>query len=185
MLRWRAPGYTRTKVGLLTSPMTSRDTRARIASTSASTARQATRHLQPEAWLRLVTPVGRRHVEDGISLRLKGSPDAGAQARQALGKLRGDLDPPLMETMRLLVTELVTNSVKHARADNVVLKVLVGHSSVWTEVTDEGPGFDLATTGIPKRQDRLGPVSWSSVWHTAGAWPEGHNTKVWFELRRG
>ena len=29
--------------------------------------------------------------------------------------------------MRLLVTELVTNSVKHARADNVVLKVLVGH----------------------------------------------------------
>ena len=133
-----------------------------------------------------MTPVGRRHVEDGISLRLKGSPDAGAEARRALSKLRGDLDPPLMETMRLLVTELVTNSVKHARAENVVLKVLVGRSSVWTEVTDEGPGFDPATTGFP-RDDKTG---WGlflveRLAHRWGVAKEGHNTKVWFELRRG
>ena len=46
-----------------------------------------------------------------------------------------------METLRLLVTELVSNSVRHARAETVVLKVLVGRTAVLTEVTDEGPGL--------------------------------------------
>jgi anti-sigma regulatory factor (Ser/Thr protein kinase) len=91
-----------------------------------------------------------------------------------------------METLRLLVTELVTNSVKHAQADNVVLRVLVGPSSVWTEVTDEGPGFDPANTGAP-RADRSG---WGLflVERLADRWGAEHEsgaTKVWFEIRRG
>jgi anti-sigma regulatory factor (Ser/Thr protein kinase) len=127
-----------------------------------------------------------REVEDGISLRLHGAPGAAGQARQALAKLRGDIDPPLMETLRLLVTELVTNSVKHAEADSVVLKVLVGRSAVWTEVTDEGPGFDPAETGTP-RQNRSG---WGlflveRLAHRWGVHHEGRATKVWFELLRG
>ena len=47
-----------------------------------------------------------------------------------------------METLRLLVTELVTNSVRHTAADSVTLKVAVGKSAVLTEVADTGPGFD-------------------------------------------
>ena len=125
-------------------------------------------------------------VDDGLSLRLHGGPDAAARARRALSTLRADIDPPLMETLRLLVTELVTNSVKHAEADSVVLKVLVGRSAVWTEVTDEGAGFDPATTGVP-RQDRSG---WGLflVERLAHRWcvhQEGAATKVWFELLRG
>ena len=133
-----------------------------------------------EAWLRLVTL--RRHVEDGISLRLKGSLDAGAQARQALGKLRGDLDPPSMETM-LAVTELVTNS-SSMRAPTTWCSRCLRVTSVWTEVTDEA-GLDPATTGIPQDDKTGWACSWSSVWRTAGRGPRGHNTKVWFELRRG
>ena len=68
-------------------------------------------------------------ADDSLSLRLSGGPEAAATARHALARLRADIDPPLMETLRLLVTELVTNSVKHARADTVVLRVLVGPSS--------------------------------------------------------
>ena len=79
-------------------------------------------------------------------MRLRGGTEAAAKARRELAKLRHDIDPPLMETLRLLVTELVTNSVKHADADTVVLKVLIGRSAVLTEVTDEGPGFDPAGT---------------------------------------
>jgi anti-sigma regulatory factor (Ser/Thr protein kinase) len=125
-------------------------------------------------------------VEDGISLRLPGTPEAAGQARQALAKLRGDIDPPLMEILRLLVTELVTNSIKHAGADSVLLKVLVGRGAVWTEVTDPGPGFDPATTGKP-RQDRSG---WGlflveRLSHRWGVHQDGPATKVWFELRRG
>jgi anti-sigma regulatory factor (Ser/Thr protein kinase) len=127
-----------------------------------------------------------RGVEDGVSLRLAGTPEAAAVARQALSRLRGDLDPPLMETLRLLVTELVTNSVQHADAKSVVLKVLVGRSVVWTEVTDPGPGFNPTETGSP-RPDRSG---WGLflVERLADRWGvnrDGAATRVWFELRRG
>jgi anti-sigma regulatory factor (Ser/Thr protein kinase) len=94
-------------------------------------------------------------VDDGISLRLRGGPEAGARARRALSTLRADIDPPLMETLRLLVTELVANSVRHARADTVVLKVLVGRSVVLTEVTDEGPGFDPADVPDPTLPENI------------------------------
>jgi anti-sigma regulatory factor (Ser/Thr protein kinase) len=118
-------------------------------------------------------------------VRLPGNPDAGATARRALSKLRGDLDPPLMETLRLLVTELVTNSVKHTGADSVVLKVLVGRGAVWTEVTDLGPGFDPPAAGAAEK-DRTG---WGLflVERLAERWGvsrDGDGTKVWFELRR-
>ena len=98
-------------------------------------------------------------VDDGISLRLRGGPEAAARARRALSKLRADIDPPLMETLRLLVTELVSNSVRHAHSETVVLKVLVGRTAVLTEVTDEGPGFDPADAAHARhRRQRLGPV---------------------------
>jgi anti-sigma regulatory factor (Ser/Thr protein kinase) len=125
-------------------------------------------------------------VDDGISLRLRGGPEAAAKARRALSKLRGDIDPPLMETLRLLVTELVSNSVRHAHSETVVLRVLVGRAAVLTEVSDEGPGFDPG--------DRRPPGTDESGWglflveRLAQRWGVNHDddvTKVWFELRRG
>jgi anti-sigma regulatory factor (Ser/Thr protein kinase) len=90
-----------------------------------------------------------------------------------------------METLRLLVTELVTNSVRHSGADSVELTVLVGNSAVWTEVTDAGPGFDSAKTGEPST-DHTG---WGLflVERLAQRWGVdklGGATKVWFELQR-
>jgi anti-sigma regulatory factor (Ser/Thr protein kinase) len=127
----------------------------------------------------------KERVEDGLSLRLDRGPSAAAKARRALGRLRGDLDAPLMETLRLLVTELVTNSVKHTGAGTVELTVLVGNSSVLTEVTDGGPGFDPAKAGSPS-DDHTG---WGLflVERLAQRWgvdKDGGVTKVWFELRR-
>jgi anti-sigma regulatory factor (Ser/Thr protein kinase) len=127
-----------------------------------------------------------RGAEDGMTLRIQGNPEAAAHARHALGRLRSDIDPPLMETLRLLVTELVTNSVRHAGADSVVLRVLVGRTAVWTEVADEGPGFDPADATPPGR-DRPG---WGlflveRLAHRWGVNHAGRSTKVWFELRRG
>ena len=127
-----------------------------------------------------------RGMEDGMTLRLQANREASAHAPHALGRLRSDIDPPLMETLRLLVTELVTNSIKHAGAESVVLRVLVGRSAVWTEVADEGPGFDPADTK-PPGQERPG---WGLflVERLADRWGVNHagrSTKVWFELRRG
>jgi anti-sigma regulatory factor (Ser/Thr protein kinase) len=125
-------------------------------------------------------------ADESLSLRLGGGPEAAATARAALGRLRADIDPPLMETLRLLVTELVANSVKHTRTDAVLLQVLVRPSSVLTEVTDEGPGFEPENTGAP-REDRSG---WGLflVERLADTWGASHEagtTKVWFELARG
>jgi anti-sigma regulatory factor (Ser/Thr protein kinase) len=125
-------------------------------------------------------------VDDGISLRLHGGPEAGARARRALSRLRADIDPPLMETLRLLVTELVSNSVRHARSETVVLRIVVGRSAVLTEVTDEGPGFDPSKTEKPGTNDS----GWGLflVERLAHRWGVAHDddaTRVWFELLRG
>jgi len=124
-------------------------------------------------------------VDDGISLRLRGGPEAAARARRALSKLRADIDPPLMETLRLLVTELVSNSVRHAQSETVVLRVLVGRTAVLTEVTDEGPGFDPADAGKPGSDDSgWGLFLVERLAHRWGVNQNDRATKVWFELRR-
>jgi anti-sigma regulatory factor (Ser/Thr protein kinase) len=123
-------------------------------------------------------------VQDGLTLRLPGDRDAAAKARRALTKLRGDLDPPLMETLRLLVTELVTNSVRHTRAETVVLRILVGRSAVWTEVTDAGPGFDPAGNATASDGTGWGLFLVERLAERWGVNQSDAGTKVWFELRR-
>jgi anti-sigma regulatory factor (Ser/Thr protein kinase) len=91
-----------------------------------------------------------------------------------------------METLRLLVTELVSNSVRHARAETVVLKVVVGRAAVLTEVTDEGPGFDPAQTGPSGAKDSgWGLFLVERLSHRWGVAQEDDATRVWFELLRG
>jgi anti-sigma regulatory factor (Ser/Thr protein kinase) len=127
----------------------------------------------------------KERVEDGLSLRLDRGPDAAAKARRGLSRLRGDLDAPLVETLRLLVTELVTNSVKHTGASTIELTVRVGSTTVMTEVSDGGPGFDPGETGSPAN-DHTG---WGLflVERLAERWgvhKHGGAARVWFELRR-
>jgi anti-sigma regulatory factor (Ser/Thr protein kinase) len=130
-------------------------------------------------------PATQGSAQDAVSLSLDGGPEAAAHARRALSRLRGDLDPPLIETMRLLVTELIANSVKHASADAVGLKVVVGRVAVLVEVRDEGPGFEPA--------DRIDGQDKGSGWglflvdRLADRWgvaQEPAATRVWFELKR-
>ena len=123
-------------------------------------------------------------MDDGISIRLSGGPEAAARARRELSKLRGDLDPPLMETLRLLVTELVSNSVRHANSQTVVLKVLVGRSVVLTEVSDEGPGFDPAAEPRPDSESGWGLFLVERLAHRWGVTRGPEATRVWFELQR-
>jgi signal transduction histidine kinase len=126
-----------------------------------------------------------RDGREGLRLRLRHGPEAAAEARVAISRLRADLDPPLVETLRLLVTELVTNSVRHTKADSVMLRVAVGSSAVLTEVTDDGPSFD------PDCVKRAGTddCGWGLflVKRLARSWgvkDEGGSKRVWFELPR-
>jgi anti-sigma regulatory factor (Ser/Thr protein kinase) len=124
-------------------------------------------------------------------MRLGSGPDAAADARRGLAELRADLDPPLMETLRLLVTELVTNSVRHTNCDSVTLRVAIGRSAVLTEVVDEGPRFDAeAAVAAERALDGRDPNhGWGLflVQRLARDWgvkDEGKSKRVWFELGR-
>jgi anti-sigma regulatory factor (Ser/Thr protein kinase) len=123
-------------------------------------------------------------------MRLGSGPDAAAEARRAIAELRADLDPPLMETLRLLVTELVTNSVRHTDCEALTLRVAVGKAAVLTEVTDDGPGFDVdAALESEQFEPRGLDGGWGLflVQRLARDWgvkDDGQSKRVWFELGR-
>ena len=159
-----------------------------IAFTSGSSERTGARNGYPPTRLGRVTARGvvrrRRDLGDSLILRLAGGPEAAAVARQELRKLRADIDPPLMETLRLLVTELVANSVRHAHAETLTLRVAVGRTSVLTEVTDPGPGFDPEDTGAPSSDGGWGLFLVERLSQRWGVARDGASTRVWFELQR-
>ena len=130
------------------------------------------------------------HGPNGLRMRLGSGPDAAAEARRAIAELRADLDPPLMETLRLLVTELVTNSVRHTDCESLTLRVAVGKAAVLTEVADDAPSFDADAALEAEQADARGPdTGWGLflVQRLARDWgvkQDKGSKRVWFELGR-
>src|SRR5215212_7970584 len=94
-----------------------------------------------------------------ISIEFDRGPAAVSAARSALTPLDERVDPALLDDLRLLVSELVTNSVRHAEANRdgtVALRVEVEREGVRVEVIDAGTGFE------PKKRDadRTRPGGW-------------------------
>jgi anti-sigma regulatory factor (Ser/Thr protein kinase) len=130
-----------------------------------------------------------RRGPDGLRMRLGSGLDAAAEARRAIGELRADLDPPLMETLRLLVTELITNSVRHTDCESLTLRIAIGKSAVLTEVADEAPRSDVDSFELPEAGSRDPNTGWGLflVQRLARDWgvkQEGKTKRVWFELGR-
>src|SRR5919199_465767 len=76
-----------------------------------------------------------------LGMRLPDEPRAVAEARRAVESLSGRLSSERLEDLRLLVTEVVTNAIRHA-GGWVDLRVDALPTCVRVEVTDCGPGFD-------------------------------------------
>jgi anti-sigma regulatory factor (Ser/Thr protein kinase) len=94
-----------------------------------------------------------------------------------------------METLRLLVTELVTNSVRHTDCDGLTLRIAIGKSAVITEVADDGPSFDLESLTAEDGRGGDPDAGWGLflVQRLARNWgvkEEGNSKRVWFELGR-
>ena len=78
-----------------------------------------------------------------LRLRLPPDPAAAATARRALADLEEAVGPRVLEDLRLLVSELVTNSVRHAGASAghpVEVEVSLWPQRVRVEVGDAGQG---------------------------------------------
>lgn len=120
---------------------------------------------------------------------LRPEPDAASAARDALDDLWPQLDNDLLERSRLALSEIVTNSVKHARLKSpqtIDLQVWVLPHLLRIEVTDNGPGFDpVVARPAP---DHAGSGGWGLrlVDQLTDRWgvEHGHSTRVWLELDR-
>jgi anti-sigma regulatory factor (Ser/Thr protein kinase) len=120
-----------------------------------------------------------------IERRLSVTPEAAAEARHALAEVA--LEDGRERDVRLLVSELVTNAVRHAdlAAGDVILLVIdVGDRMLRVEVHDPGGGF-VPTAPAP---DPARPSGWGLylVAELADRWgvDSDERTLVWFELDR-
>jgi anti-sigma regulatory factor (Ser/Thr protein kinase) len=140
--------------------------------------------MQSEATF-LAQPVAGSGARNQIEVGFAAGPSAAAAARNALLALEGRVDSGLLGDVRLLVSELVTNSVRHSSVrpdDPVHMTVSVSESTLRVEVADPGEGFE------PKARDadRTRPGGWGLylVDQLADRWGVVRDqfTRVWFEL---
>jgi anti-sigma regulatory factor (Ser/Thr protein kinase) len=99
---------------------------------------------------------GDSKMRSDMSFELAGGPYAVTAARLALSDLDSHVDPSVAFDVRLLVSELVTNSVKHAHVsedDSIYLDVRMDGPIVRIEVRDSGPGFEPPAISPPEDAD--------------------------------
>jgi integral membrane sensor domain MASE1/anti-sigma regulatory factor (Ser/Thr protein kinase) len=123
---------------------------------------------------------------DSIAVDLEPGPRCPAEARAALSPVAGELSTQVYLDLSLLVSELVTNSVRHAglRSDDVIrLQVEIYDRLVRVEVSDPGAGFSADLPEPAAR--RLGGWGLFLTKRLADRWGvdrEDGWTTVWLEM---
>ena len=128
--------------------------------------------------------------EPQIDLSLTPNSEAVSEARHALDELKGLLPPEKLEDVRLVVSELVTNSVRHAGLspdDQILLRVLISGGSMRGRVCDPGLGFEKPSEPRPRTDFSGGwglPIveTISDRWGVERYGSEGGLVCVWFEI---
>lgn len=122
-----------------------------------------------------------------IDLKLRPTPRAVPDARRALDALDEQVSAQTLDDLRLLVSELVTNSVRHAgliESQTIELKVKLLPEAVRVEVNDQGAGFQpTPRTAQSDDQSGWGLYLVSRLADRWGVTSDGV-TRVWFELDR-
>jgi anti-sigma regulatory factor (Ser/Thr protein kinase) len=119
-----------------------------------------------------------------ITLALPALPDSIPVARHVLDRLEDSVEHPVLEDLRLLVSEVVTNSIRHGPGGQIVeLRVSVNGRVVRVEVEDAGSGFEP-----PAHTDGERTAGWGLmlVDRLADRWgiSAARTTTVWFEIDR-
>lgn len=122
-----------------------------------------------------------------IDVAFVGTARAAGQARDALKALKALLAPETFEDLRLLVSEVVANSVRHAGAIGqkgyVRVKVFASEKLIRVEVLDQGVGFDESALRDPSPDDPSGRGLFlvDKIAQSWGVTKDGE-TCVWFVL---
>lgn len=120
-----------------------------------------------------------------LSLSLPPIPEAAAEARRTLRDVLADqVDPTTVGDAELLVSELITNAVRHAAlkpGDDIKVRIRAEDDSICVEVTDPGDGF--APEVIAPNEDRTGGFGLFLLDRMSRAWGIARPpTRIWFEL---
>jgi anti-sigma regulatory factor (Ser/Thr protein kinase) len=124
-----------------------------------------------------------------LSLRLPARPEAVSAARKALASLNGDLhliSHSRLNDAQLLVSELVTNGVRHSQHDEVSMTVRADPAVLRVEVSNSGMPFE-PDEARPPSYDRAGGWGLRIVELLAHRWgvdSRGEEVQVWFEIDR-
>lgn len=121
-----------------------------------------------------------------LSLWFAAAANAAGAARRALDALAEHLEQRQLHEVSLLVTELVTNSVRHAGigpTSSVGLDVSLSPTRLRVEVSDPGPGFEPPAAPGP-HPERIGGWGLQLVDRLSDRWGvlRGAETRVWFEM---
>ncbi len=120
-----------------------------------------------------------------IDRRLTHGAASVGDARDALQPLERAIDPDTFETLRLLVSEAVTNSVRHGTDEDegaIELSIDASRRRIRVDVSDGGAGFEFK----PRAEDADQASGWglhlvqvlSDRWGTE----RDEGMRVWFEL---
>jgi anti-sigma regulatory factor (Ser/Thr protein kinase) len=113
---------------------------------------------------------------------LAADPIAPTQARTAMLALTAAVIPAVLDDLRLLVTELVTNSVRHGPGGKIRVAIKVtAPDAVFAEITDGGTDGAVEIREAAEDGGGLGLRILDRIATRWGVY-EG-STNVWFELR--
>jgi anti-sigma regulatory factor (Ser/Thr protein kinase) len=121
-----------------------------------------------------------------VDLRLAPEPEVVTTARHALDRLANLLPAEKLEDVRLVVSELVTNSILHAELspdEQISLTVTVTAGAVRGRVCDPGAGFEVPSEPCP-RPDMSGGWGLPIVETISDRWgiERDRHACVWFEI---
>jgi anti-sigma regulatory factor (Ser/Thr protein kinase) len=126
-------------------------------------------------------------VEPLIALELPAEPQSAKVARDAVAGLDGHLGDVFGDVV-LVISELVTNSVRHAgleASEPVQLSVRIEGDTVRVAVRDPGPGFrPPPTPSDPAHAGGWGLVLVDQLAEKWGVDHDGEANVVWCELKR-
>lgn len=120
-----------------------------------------------------------------VDVTIASTARAPREARDVVRRFAPGVAPDVLADAVLLVSELVTNTVRHASSgpgSRVHLRVAELAGGIRVEVVDWGPGFRARSVG-PRGDGGFGLLL---VRRMATRWgvERNHTTRVWFEIER-
>jgi serine/threonine-protein kinase RsbW len=127
-----------------------------------------------------VSPAG---FDPAVDETIECSPRAPAIARRELDELAAQIEPGVLHDAQLLVSEIVTNSIKHSGSnDPIHLRVWARRNGLKVEIADGGFGFEAGSfVPVAHAESGRGLMILETL---ADRWGTSRDVRarVWFEL---